>query len=74
MFENRALDADRLAGDKSAIMLALITRFTAEGIAFAAPTQIAFTAAPDGTLVAPYPTETGGVSDSATGSSAKAGS
>ena len=55
MFENRTLDADRLAADRSAIMLALITRFAAEGIAFAAPTQIAFTAAPDGSLVAPYP-------------------
>ncbi len=55
IFDNRTLDADRLAADKSTIMLALITRFAAEGIAFAAPTQIAFTAAPDGTLVMPYP-------------------
>jgi len=55
IFENRTLDPDRLAADRSAIMLALITRFAAEGIAFAGPTQVAFTAAPDGTLVAPYP-------------------
>ena len=55
IFENRTLDPDRLAADRSGIMLALITRFAAEGIAFAGPTQIAFTAAPDGTLVMPYP-------------------
>ena len=53
IFENRTLDADRLASDKSAIMLALISRFAAEGIAFAAPTQVAFTAGPDGTLLTP---------------------
>ena len=57
IFENRTLDADRLAADRSAIMLALITRFAAEDIAFATPTQVAFTAAPDGTLVMPYPVE-----------------
>ena len=57
IFENRTLDADRLAADRSAIMLALITRFATEKIAFALPAQIAFTAAPDGTLVMPYPKE-----------------
>ena len=57
IFENRTLDPDRLANDKAAIMLALLTRFDAEGIAFAAPTQIAFTAAPDGTLLRPSSAE-----------------
>ena len=38
-----------------AVMLALIERFAKEGIAFAYPAQIAYTAAPDGTLVMPYP-------------------
>ena len=57
IFENRTLDADRLAADRSAIMLALITRFAADKIAFAFPVQIAFTAAPDGTLMMPYATE-----------------
>ena len=55
IFENRTVDPDRLAADRSAIMLALITRFAAEKIAFATPTQVAFTAAPDGSLVMPYP-------------------
>ena len=60
IFENRTLDADRLAADRSAIMLALITRFAAEGIAFASPTQIAYTAAPDGTLIMPFPDDSQG--------------
>ena len=53
IFENRTLDPDRLAADRSGIMLALVTRFAAEGITFAGPTQVAFTAAPDGTLIMP---------------------
>ena len=57
IFENRTVDPDRLAADRSAIMLALITRFAADKIAFASPTQVAYTAAPDGTLVMPYPDE-----------------
>ena len=57
IFENRTLDADRLAADRSAIMLALVRRFAAEGVAFAGPTQVAFTAAPDGKLLMPYPDE-----------------
>ena len=69
IFENRTLDADRLAADRSAIMLRLLTSFATHGIAFAAPTQIAFTAAPDGTLVAPYPADTGGSSRSGNASS-----
>ena len=60
IFENRTLDGDRLAADRSAIMLALITRFAAEKIAFATPTQIAYTAAPDGSLVMPYPDDESG--------------
>ena len=55
IFENRSLDADRLAADKSTIMQALLARFANERIAFAGPTQVAFTAAPDGSLVMPYP-------------------
>jgi small-conductance mechanosensitive channel len=57
IFENRTLDTDRLAADRATIMLALITRFAEEKIAFALPAQIAFNAAPDGTLVMPYPDE-----------------
>lgn len=35
--------------------IAIVRRFAAERIAFAFPTQTSFTAAPDGTMVLPYP-------------------
>ena len=35
--------------------LAILRRFAAEGIEFAYPTQTSFTAAPDGTMILPYP-------------------
>lgn len=54
MLELKSVDPDRLAHDRAAVMLALIERFAREGIAFAYPAQIAFNAAPDGTLVMPY--------------------
>jgi small-conductance mechanosensitive channel len=40
---------------KHAINVAILKRFADEGIGFANPTQTAFTAAPDGTLIMPYP-------------------
>ena len=57
IFETRSVDPDKLARDREAVMLALIERFAAEEIAFAYPVQIAFTAAPDGTLIMPYPAD-----------------
>ena len=39
------------------VLLALLERFNEEGIEFAYPTQTSFTAAPDGTLIMPYPRE-----------------
>ena len=57
VYEDKSVDPDRLARDRAAIMLALIERFAAEDIAFAYPVQVAFTAAPDGTLVMPYDTD-----------------
>lgn len=39
------------------IGIGLLTRFGEEGIDFAYPTQTTFTAAPDGTMVLPYPGE-----------------
>lgn len=40
---------------RHAIGLAVIDRWNSEGIAFAYPTQTSYTAAPDGTMVLPYP-------------------
>lgn len=39
------------------VLIALLKRFNEEGIEFAYPTQTSFTAAPDGTLIMPYPPE-----------------
>ncbi len=37
------------------VLVALVARFNQEGIEFAYPTQTSFTAAPDGSLIMPYP-------------------
>jgi len=42
---------------RSQVLIALLQRFNAEGIEFAYPTQVSYTAAPDGTLIMPYPPE-----------------
>ena len=41
------------------VLVAVYKRFRDEGIEFAWPVQIGFTAAPDGTLIMPYPPEEG---------------
>ena len=40
---------------RTAVGLAILERFAAEGIGFAYPTQLSFTAAPDGRPIMPYP-------------------
>ena len=40
---------------RSQVLIAILKRFSAEGIAFAYPIQTSFTASPDGTLIMPYP-------------------
>ena len=47
-------DADTLAKHRSAIMTGMMRAFAARKIEFAYPTQVAFTAAPDGTLHLTY--------------------
>ncbi|HEY5711107.1 MAG TPA: mechanosensitive ion channel family protein [Allosphingosinicella sp.] len=42
---------------RSQVLIALLRRFNEEGIEFAYPTQTSFTAAPDGSLIMPYPPE-----------------
>ncbi len=42
---------------QSRFCIALLKRFNEEGIEFAYPTQVGFTAAPDGRLIMPYPEE-----------------
>jgi small-conductance mechanosensitive channel len=54
VFTHEGLDNDAMFAKRGAIIMALLKSFTAEGVQFAYPTQITFTAAPDGTLVMPY--------------------
>jgi small-conductance mechanosensitive channel len=56
---------DEVFEARSAVCIAILQRFNAEGIEFAYPTQTSFTAAPDGTLIMPYPDETRLVTDEA---------
>ena len=53
---NTPVDA---ADVRTAVCLAILERFRDAGIQFAYPTQVTFTAAPDGTLVMPWPTPAG---------------
>ena len=59
VMELKSVDPDKLARDRAAVMLALIERFAREGIDFAYPVQIAYTAAPDGKFVMPYAVDEG---------------
>jgi small-conductance mechanosensitive channel len=56
-FDVRSEDYDVVFHTRHSIGLSLIDRFAAEGIRFAYPAQVSFTAAPDGSLIMPYPQE-----------------
>ncbi len=58
VYDDRSTDADTLARHRSAIMTGMMRAFAQAKIEFAYPTQVAFTAAPDGSYVMPYPDET----------------
>ena len=58
LFDSRTTDANKVAGDRNAVALALIRSFAEHNLQFAYPTQVTFTAAPDGTMVMPYPEPT----------------
>jgi len=55
LFDSRSIDFNVIAADRTAIMMTIIKAFADEAIEFAYPTQTTFTAAPDGSLVMPYP-------------------
>ena len=54
LYDDRTIDADKLAAHKSAIIIGVMRALAEQGISFAYPTQTTFTAAPDGTLVIPW--------------------
>jgi small-conductance mechanosensitive channel len=55
IFDSATVDADALGADRTAIVVELVRAFALRGIEFAYPTQTTFTAAPDGTMIMPYP-------------------
>jgi small-conductance mechanosensitive channel len=55
VFDSRTTDANKLAADRTAVALAILRSFAEHRLQFAYPTQTTFTAAPDGTMIMPYP-------------------
>jgi small-conductance mechanosensitive channel len=53
-FDSRSTDANKVAGDRTAVALAVLRSFAEHKLEFAYPTQTTFTAAPDGTMIMPY--------------------
>ena len=54
LFDSRNTDANKVAGDRTAVALAVLRTFAEHELEFAYPTQTSFTAAPDGTMIMPY--------------------
>jgi small-conductance mechanosensitive channel len=54
IYDIEAQEQEQVLALKHAVNVAILSRFAAEKIAFAYPTQTTFTAAPDGVLVMPY--------------------
>lgn len=57
LFHIESPDMGDFMSARQAIMLGMIRTFAELGVEFAYPTQTSFTAAPDGSLIMPYPTE-----------------
>ena len=56
LFDSRTTDANKVAADRTAVALAVLRLFQEHELVFAYPTQTTLTAAPDGTMIMPYPT------------------
>ncbi|HEY4071046.1 MAG TPA: mechanosensitive ion channel domain-containing protein [Sphingomicrobium sp.] len=54
IFDSRTSDMNKVAADRTAVVLAILRTFAEHGLEFAYPTQTTFTAAPDGTMIMPY--------------------
>jgi small-conductance mechanosensitive channel len=54
LYDSRSVDLNKVAADRTAVVLALLRTFAEHKLQFAYPTQTTFTAAPDGTMVMPY--------------------
>lgn len=54
-FDVHSTDYEEVYRTRSAVCIAILDRFNRDNIQLAYPTQTSFTAAPDGTLIMPYP-------------------
>jgi small-conductance mechanosensitive channel len=54
VFDVQSEELDDMVATRHAVGIAILERFSEEGLEFAYPTQTTYTAAPDGTLVMPY--------------------
>ena len=54
IFDVGTIDQNKVAGDRTAVAIAVLRSFAEHGLEFAYPTQTTFTAAPDGTMIMPY--------------------
>ncbi|WP_380875145.1 hypothetical protein ACFB49_03530 [Sphingomonas sp. DBB INV C78] len=54
-FDVHHMDYEKVFATNHEILIAILQHFNAEAIMFAYPTQTSFTAAPDGTMIMPYP-------------------
>ena len=55
LFDSATVDIGEVGADRTAVLTGLMRMFQTHGIEFAYPTQTTFTAAPDGTMIMPYP-------------------
>ena len=55
IFDSASTDMDIVGADRTKIVTDVMRVFATHGIEFAYPTQTTFTAAPDGTMIMPYP-------------------
>lgn len=55
VYDHKSEDWNEIVGIKSQICIRILEIFNEKGIEFAYPTQTTFTAAPDGTMIMPYP-------------------
>jgi small-conductance mechanosensitive channel len=56
IFDVGTTDQNKVAGDRTAVAIAVLRSFAEHRLEFAYPTQTTFTAAPDGTMIMPYAT------------------
>ncbi|MBC7480279.1 MAG: mechanosensitive ion channel family protein, partial [Pseudorhodobacter sp.] len=59
LYDDDSLDPDANAARKAKVIAALLTGLDSAALLLATPTQTAFSAAPDGTLILPWAPTTG---------------